>query len=523
MVRELIIAGTSRYVRPGDEAFVEAGRPGHELTYGSVLTRDDCERIDDTAYSVARGWYRSPDGADLSVVDGVSIGRCMEHPVVLRLVSHLRASCVLRSLVDGRPIRLVLRGAGSGWQSAASVLGLDIGADSLDPGGPPPVPVRRRGERYLHWLLTNRRARAELVLINPTGWAMHDYVGLARRATSVILNPGRRLPLVLALHRKASILRRVAPSESAPVAGLSELALRQPLGIVIEPVVRGISGIVKRAADESMHAEAGAKIAISTEDASPGARASMLAARSLGIRTVTLEHGISGSYRHQVESVSDALAVWGKPQAKYHATRQSVALPVVIGATRMEHLWQKGPTMERAYDAVFFTQPAPPLSAGSWPEDQIRAWDALDEVARNRPEWRIGAKVHPASSAYASEPQSGGSIELITGRSDRIIRAARVVIVVTSTAGAEAMAAGVPVVQLLPSGLTGEPSLLAGGALVVAGADELGNVLNDLLTDAAILARATEAARSHAEALVDGIAEPGHAFRRLEELIDNLS
>jgi hypothetical protein len=518
VVSELVVAGSPGLVRPGEKAFIEAGREVVDLSYGTVLNAEDCAAIDDEAYRVARTWYSAGDGRDLSLAEGVSLGLALEHPVVLRVVAHLRARLALERL---RPVTSVtLRSSSPGWDTAAAALGLPVRREGKEVRRAPQFNSPGVTDRVMHRLLSSRRGPATQVLIHPTRWAFEDYLALAHERPSVIFNPGRRFPLALALRGQRAILRRLSINASPDPAILHELATRHELGAVIEPVVAEFGGLVPQAVAIASTMARQARVAITTEDASPPLRAAVLALRAAGVRTISLEHGISGSYRHQVQSVARLLALWGEPQAEYHRHRQQLAAPVVIGATRMERLWARGPDAAPRYDAVFFAQPAPALSAGSWPEDQVRAWKLVGEVASLRPSWRVVVKAHPASLAYDWTGSDAPSLPHVYGSSEALIRQARVVIVAGSTAGAEAMAVGVPVVQIVARGPMAEASLLAGGSRPVTNATELAAALEAMLTVRAEQALAVEAGREHARRLVEGIDERGHAARCLRQIAD---
>jgi hypothetical protein len=371
-------------------------------------------------------------------------------------------------------------------------------------------------------LLSRKSLAAQQVLIHPTSWVMSDYVSLARRAPSIIIEPGRRLPVLLAARGQRHVLHRVTGATEPPEI-LRALARSHDLSDVIEGVVTQIGGIAAGAAADVRRLTRGGRIAVTTEDASPILRSAVLAARSEGLRTISLEHGISGSLRHQVESIANVLGVWGKPHLEYHRPRQSRTSVEIIGATRMEQLWCLRRSSRRDLDAVFFAQPAPTLSAANWPEDQIQAVRWIEEVARIHPNWRIAVKPHPAAEAYGSALTSTSKLPRLRETSREILRRTKVAIVVTSTAGAEAQAEGIPVIQVVGESPMDEPSLLIGGTQPVSDGEGLNDALGELLGNPAALATASREARDHARHLVSQIDRPGSALRRLEELVSRFA
>ena len=143
-------------------------------------------------------------------------------------------------------------------------------------------------------------------------------------------------------------------------------------------------------------------VAVATQDVAPPARAFLLGVRAAGGRVLTLEHGISGAYAHQIHSVADALGTWEEPQAIYHRQVGPAGLNAeAIGWPRLEdHYAACDLETPAAWDLVFFSQPAAALSSANWPEDSLMALRIVESYAEAHPERRVAIKLHPATAAY---------------------------------------------------------------------------------------------------------------------------
>jgi hypothetical protein len=263
-------------------------------------------------------------------------------------------------------------------------------------------------------------------------------------------------------------------------------------------------------------------VVLASQDSLPMYRAFLLGFRQSGGRVVTLEHGIAGSYAHQIRSVANRLAVWGEQQARYHRARQDPATSVdIIGSAYLSKLWNRGSSRRNpGIDVLYLAQPAPGLSAGNWESDHTRTVAMARELSARRPDLRIAMKLHPAMHAYGSDQVVQG-IPVVAGRATDLIRASRSVVVVSSTAGMEAMVLGVPVVQVEPQGPIGDPSFLtlSGAANSVGDLESFIDTIDEVLTDAAIRQAAAARGREFARTFVADIEHSGKAEHRLATLV----
>jgi hypothetical protein len=267
-------------------------------------------------------------------------------------------------------------------------------------------------------------------------------------------------------------------------------------------------------------------VAISGQDVLPPERAFLLGVRAAGGRVITLEHGISGGYAEQVASVADALAVWGEPQAAYHRSAGPSGLRVsAVGWPRLESPPAiASPAEDAAWDLIHFSQPSDDLSAGDWPEAHIHALQMVEEYAREHPHRRVAIKLHPASQAYRFAPPPIRHAHLVKDESLALIGAARIVLVVASTTGIEAMSLGRPVLQVPPRGHAGSTEFLgeSGAVRLVDSAKDLAAATEYLLGDSSAYLEASERGRAFAASFIKGFEHPGGAVRRLAELVAEL-
>ena len=518
-------------VLQGDCVFVE--RPGEAasgfLTYGDLLTAADCASIDDQAYADARAWYRLPDGSDRFYVDGIAYGAATEYAVTEALVRYYRARTVLERLSRGSDAEEVeLRALGTEWQLAADALGLRFTATEagLYRRSPSGLASATLPERLLSRLRHRSPRPGAVVLMGAPRWSIPYYRLIARSWGVHLVDPGLRV-LAWQLSRAAadsaewlSDAERNVTRE-ASVAGMPEGGLPPILAAAVHPLLGGLPAWVRAGAHAAL---GGARVAVAPQDTLPATRAYLIGFKAGGGRIVTLEHGVAGSFRNQIHSVANILAIWGASQERYHRQRQPMGLRFeLVGSARMSSFWAIGgrPSRGRRWDLLFFAQPTTALSAGSWPADEARAIRLVEEYARRNPRRRVALKLHPATLTYGGLVPADSPVERVRGDALNLISSAKVVVVVTSTAGIEAMAAGVPVLELRPTGPVGEPSFISqSGATAVARTYEQFEAgAGLLLTNGAERARAARTGREYAYEFVRGIDQPGLSERLLCDLV----
>ena len=268
-------------------------------------------------------------------------------------------------------------------------------------------------------------------------------------------------------------------------------------------------------------------VAVATQDVAPPARAFLLGVRAAGGRVLTLEHGISGAYAHQIHSVADVLGTWGEPQAIYHRQVGPAGLKAeAIGWPRLEGQYAAcGVDTPAAWDLVFFSQPAAALSSASWPEDSLMAVRIVESYAEAHPERRVAIKLHPATAAYGFAVPRLAHATLVTENSLSLIRSARVAVVPLSTTGLESMALGRPVIQLARRGVLGPTEFISasGAAVQAEGLQELEAAADLLFNDQAAYSRARDSGLAYAREFIVDVDRPGSAVRRFLAAVDRLS
>ena len=265
------------------------------------------------------------------------------------------------------------------------------------------------------------------------------------------------------------------------------------------------------------------RLAVTCQDVLPPIRAFLLGFRAGGGRVVTLEHGISGAYSDQVLSISNAVGVWGEPQRAYHSALLGPDQQVhVLGWPRLEGV-APHPDRQADWDVVFFAQPPPDLAAGGWPEDAIRSLNLVQEYATSHPHRRVATKPHPSTASFGWDAETNGGVKVVNGGSLDVLKRTRVAIVELSTTGIEAMALGVPVVQLGRAGILHGPDFISeSGAPRATNAIELADAVETLLTDPAMRSRSRDRGRAYAQEFVATLDQPGEAGRRLCSVVSDL-
>lgn len=530
----IVVAAHPDLLDGGDEAFVEVGTPGSTYaTFSTVLDPATCVAIDQEAYALARMWYRDDGQQDLSVVDGVSLGRAFELRGTAIGVLVLRARTVLERLVGRDDDRwLELRGVGAEWKAAADTLGLHVSGSAATDALVAHVPDAGLDSppAYLPWLRRFARLRGvpgrdHVTMIETPRWADAYREAVSSRWPARLVNPGRRAVAQAALGRNRVDLRWLAEY----VGGSSDAAAVTVPGSADRRVGAVMADAFRRQAPLLAQAAAAGRalsgcVAIASQDVAPSVRACLLGMKAAGVPVLTLEHGISGGYVEQVHSVADVLGVWGPLQASYHRGAGPQGLRIEeLGWPRLERARRSryGPT---DLDVVYFAQPSVPLSAGSWPEDPLRAHHLVEAYAVARPNRRVAAKLHPAMSAYMSGLPGHREVPLLRGDSLAAIGRARVVVTMRSTTALEAMAIGRPVVLIEPLGRIGPNDLLDGAESVARARSiqELEDSIERFLEDEKARTLAIEGGLAFARSFVRGLEVRGGAVDRLVGLVDHL-
>lgn len=501
---------------------VRPGWSGRHATLSDFLSAEACRAIDDKAYLWAREWHRA------HALRFATTGRVSEYPVTMAAIEYLRARWVLRLASERYHTGIVaLDGVGRDWLDAARDLGLEVPranvSDDIVPLLRSPTPTTLT--RLLTALFASRASDA-IGLFDTTPRLLPNLRHVMSRQRLVLVGPSRgALVRMLPTLRRTSVVWPPSPageSTAHPEAssrGLDRIAMRyhSMLEPLVAPWRRQISTLpVLRAA-------------IAPQDMTPFVRAGMITLSASGTPTLTLEHGIGGSYRHQVFSVASNLGVWGPHQLAYHRPRQPGEVAIhVVGSSQMEGYWAEGrrPDSRCRWDVIFFAQPAPALSATSWPEDHLRALRLVSEYARLRPHRRVAVKEHPAMRAYRAElPAGGTTLTSVRGDTRKLLQSCKLVVVVSSTAGLEAMAAGRPVVQIPPKLEVGETSFIAqsGAAVTADTQEEFVEAVDRLLMDLTARLSAVSLGKAYAAEFVSGIDQPGFSARRLAGLVSQLS
>ncbi len=534
-----VIAHSVDLVAPGERAFVEQlGDPEpNRLTYSSLVNAHECEAIDRGAYHDARSWYVD-GGRDMTVVEGVSVGRAFEYGATETLVRHRRAELVLRKLLaDSADKTVRLRGVGDEWWTMARALGAEPIAEGLGvvPGptnGARPAPPSRLRRLAAQIAGARRPKNPRLVLVDLPVWASPYSHDLLRRAPAQLVDPRRHL-LLQAIGQRAETTsiwladrercrRLPAPSYSA-VTSPEQESLR-----AVEARYQLLQASMSSWAEAGRRAGGVGVVAVAGQDVLPPQRAFLLGLRAAGGSVVTLEHGISGGYAEQVWSVADVLAAWGDPQAAYHRAAGPHGLRVVaVGWPRLESAAVLAPPVGRdAWDIVHFSQPSQDLSAGNWPEGHRKALQIVDDYARRYPHRKVAIKLHPGSKSYGFSPPPINHAHVVTDESLALIRASKVVVVVGSTTGLEAMSLGRPVLHVPRRGHIGPAEFdfisASGAARRVNSVEELAAATERLLSDGSAYQDAIDRGRAFAGSFIYGLGQPGSATRRLADLVAEL-
>jgi hypothetical protein len=366
-----------------------------------------------------------------------------------------------------------------------------------------------------------------LVLVGWQAWAGPYSRQLVAGGSAHLVNPGRKgLEQVLRHRARISITRLGTPRPFPPAAPQRDaLSPEEQFLFAIRSRFELLRGSLKTWAEIGRRLGKPGVVALAGQDVLPPERAFLLGLRAAGGRVITLEHGISGGYTQQVWSIADVLAAWGEPQAAYHRQAGPPGLRVeAVGWPRLESVALEQPTERRSWDLLHFSQPSEDLSAGGWPEAHLHALRLVDEYARLHPDRRVAIKLHPSSRANRFAPSPIQHAEIVTDPSLDLIRSARVVLVVESTTGLEAMSLGRPVLQVPPRGYVGPTEFISASqaARAVDSVDELAAATEQLLRDPDYYDDAARRGQAYAGEFIEGFGKPGSAAGRLSDLVSEL-
>lgn len=534
-----VFAHSVDLVATGERAFVQelGDLEPDRLSYASLMGAAECQEIDLRAYRDARSWYVH-DGRDTTVVEGVSLGRAFECNATEILIRHHRAALVLRKLLaDSADKTVRLRGVGDEWWTMARALGAEpisegpgvVPSPTLDAHLGRPSP---RGRLLARIAGVRAPKNPWLVLVGSSRWAFPYYRHFLRSSSAQLVNPGR-----------ATLLAAISQQARIRSMWLADLELHRMPPTLLDSAVTSPEHEPLRAvearfqllqASMSSWANAGRRVggpgvvAVAVQDTLPPERAFLLGLREAGGSVITLVHGIGGAYTEEVWSAADVLAAWGEPQAAYHRAADLPGLRVVaVGWPRLESSAALAPPAgDDAWDLLHFSQPSQDLSAGNWPEVHLHALQMVEDYARRHPHRRVAIKLHPGSRVFGFAPPPIRHAHLVTAESLTLIQSARVVLVVRSTTGIEAMSLGRPVLQVPPRGYVGPSEFEfigeSGAARRVDSVAELAVAMEHLLSDSSAYGDAVERGRAYARSFIQGFGQPGMAVRRLADLVAEL-
>lgn len=236
-------------------------------------------------------------------------------------------------------------------------------------------------------------------------------------------------------------------------------------------------------------------------DATMPCRAFVLAARSLGLATVYVQHGLVPRDQEVLPGASDRLLIWGASSRRaFLELGNSDSQLIEVGATQYDRIFSR-PLRDAAPSPVVWATAGRPLivytsaptSRGEQRDDYVTASEAVAHAAAQVTDADFIVKLHPSEdeSLWSAIQRHSGARHLrIIRECDTLglLAAADLVITRFSTTGMEAIILGKPLLML---NLTDEqdraPYAEAGAAIPVRAVTDLvpqiRRVLNDPLVD----------------------------------------
>lgn len=305
------------------------------------------------------------------------------------------------------------------------------------------------------------------------------------------------------LRRRGIPSEEIRPIESSPgetvrrAAGGS-LPLVTSAGLDLAPALRiwwrqerlrsrdAVVGL--QAAAEAAWERRPPRLVLVDQDAGGLQRGAIELARRDGATGLVVQHGIPAVRFGFLPLAADALCVWGATSAatfrewglesgriwvtgspKHDAVQ---AVPGTGAPSRPRRLLILGTTSPR--------EDRPDALAFHWTTASARLFRAVPaEVARRRPDLEVVFRPHPRERG--GKRPKGGKVRTDRGPLDRSLAAADVVLTLASTAGAEALLYGLPVIQWMPGeSLDMLPAERWGWAACVRSVEELLDCLAEL-------------------------------------------
>jgi hypothetical protein len=522
-----------------------AERQSAVATLADFLQAQDIAWLETTGARIAHTWYLDRGGVDQTILNGISLGRCIEYDVkahairllklwrsVERLMQRYPACTVLTDYPEGSIEWRVLKAFGREVQSFGST------AHSLDEqvaALPGPTPWRARTlARSRRWGLTAMRLLASVCAIgrSPETPVAVVRLGLqtslmldrwlAQRRDDVrfslwmdyLMRPRTVLPLILS----GATLTPVRPAGSASQPnelGLamgwphrrittpevaSDLCVPQALVPMFDEMVLQIAQArFPKVATDIDHAHAAlaphnTALLVIPNDCQPLMRSWTLVAKKLGKRTLVVQHGHLDYTEDEDHLTADYSAFWSEAIAQdYISAGLHPRQALVTGspnaddyAGRRERSRYKG---ARA-GVLIITTGNPGVQAyihETWVCDYIAG--VLAALSVRLDQITLTVKLHPGEdgSLYKAKLASllpAGTEVKDGGNLVQMISEADVVISPPSTVVIEARAAGTPVILLSTMSVDGRPTSLrhARGVVAVDRYEELPAALDQVLS-----------------------------------------
>jgi hypothetical protein len=187
------------------------------------------------------------------------------------------------------------------------------------------------------------------------------------------------------------------------------------------------------------------KLVILAQDVMRVGRAFCYAAKKLGIPTICLQHGVTGSHDHGYLPVSaDKLGVWGKWSLDYLKSRGADESRLFIaGSTATKVLME-----EKSRGVKRSIVPDDPITVFTNPSGQAHhreLFDSLPHVHETFPERRIQIKLHPAENydSYKGLIHEASWLSILkSSNNEEIMKNSACIIVYSSGTGLDAMIDG---------------------------------------------------------------------------------
>jgi len=478
------------------------------------ISEKDCYGIDARALQASENWYKKESGEDMSLYEGISLGKMVEYKLMKYFVA----------LFAGRSCPESVEGQSN--KCPRDIL------------------------KSFFWHL--------LVFMGRIGAAGKKNNS---KKTILIEGYGKFIPLIKKLAREGNrviVLGRLGFGKGLfhpnifyySWSKFKSMSLQAPMSfhdLIGESTFKSFnaSALIKKKLDEVIHQDFPLIAAsifkikkfltaqkvdtiITLQDREGINRILTACGNSLGLDTIEIQHGTLANLPYLVSPISEKICVWGKASKEFYLKRKIDEKRIyIVGEPNLERLTRAGKaassrTANLKPTVLFASQPFIDITSLDSPPNTLDLFKCLCETARNLPEIEFLIKFHPNENSKIKREilkgyRSGNVSVAERGLTNELLSSSHALITFSSSIVLEASLMEVPVIIV---NLTGKrdfvPIADMGGAIGVYQKKDLIPAIKSVLYDEAVKKKLIKGQKRFVESYID-LGEP--SLKRLIEVI----